>query len=161
MLQELRIDVDANDIRAAIRERLREYDDGGREARSIAECADNAWRVVQNLLAEELAELNEGLAVEAKITEKDRLALPDGGQAIDIVYRDHKFSIVRPKDKRHLALVDPTAQLLSPVVPRVLPRVPTPVQVDHMLRGFPNTLTGLRDQALLRNGVRSVEVGNF
>jgi hypothetical protein len=109
VLQELRIDVDVTDIRSAIRERLREYDDGGREARTIAESADNAWRVVQNLLAEELAELNDGLALEAKITEKDRLALPDGSQAIDIVYRDQKFSIVRPKDKRHLALVDPSA----------------------------------------------------
>jgi hypothetical protein len=109
VLQELRVDIDVNEIRSAIRERLREYDDGGREARSNAERADNAWRVVQNLLAEELAELNAGLVSEAKITEKDRLALPDGSQAIDIVYRDHKFSIVRPKDKRHLSLVDPSA----------------------------------------------------
>lgn len=109
MLQELRVDVDVSDIRSAIRERLREYEDGGREARSIAERADNAWRVVQNLLAEELAQLNEGLASDAKITEKDRLALPDGSQAIDVVYRDQKISIVRPKDKRNLSLVDPSA----------------------------------------------------
>lgn len=109
MLQELRVDVDVTDIRSAIRERLREYDDGGREAQANPERADNAWRVVQNLLAEELAELNVGLAADAKITEKDRLALPDGSQAIDILYRDHKFSIVRPKDKRHLSLVDPSA----------------------------------------------------
>lgn len=109
MLQELRVDVDVTEVRSAIRERLREYDDGGREARSNAERADIAWRVVQNLLAEELAQLNEGLASDARITEKDRLALPDGSQAIDIVYRDHKFSIVRPKDKRHLCLVDPSA----------------------------------------------------
>jgi hypothetical protein len=109
VLQELRIDLDANDIRASIRERLREYDDGEREARSNTERADNAWRVVQNLLAEEIAQLNDGLATDAKITEKDRLALPDGSQAIDIVYREHKFSIVRPKDRRHLSLVDPSA----------------------------------------------------
>ena len=109
MLQELRTDVDVTDIRGAIRERLREYEDGGREQRTNTERADNAWRVVQNLLAEELSELNDGLATDARITEKDRLALPDGGQAIDIVYRDHKFSIVRPKDKRHLCLVDPSA----------------------------------------------------
>jgi hypothetical protein len=62
-----------------------------------------------DLLAEELAELNAGLASPAKITEKDRLALPDGSQAIDIVYRDHKFSIIRPKDKRYLSLLDPSA----------------------------------------------------
>ena len=109
MLQELRVDLDANDIRASIRERLREYGDGEREARSNPERVDCAWRVVQNLLAEELAQLNDGLASEAKITEKDRLALPDGSQAIDIVYREQKFSIVRPKDRRHLALVDPSA----------------------------------------------------
>jgi hypothetical protein len=109
VLQELRLDVDVKDIRSAIRERLREYDDAGREEQPNGERADNAWRVVQNLLAEELAQLNEGLATDAKITEKDRLALPDGSQAIDISYRDHKFSIVRPKDRRHLCLVDPSA----------------------------------------------------
>lgn len=109
MLQELRVDVDVNDIRSAIRERLREYDDGGREARTNTERTDSAWRIVQNLLAEELAQLNMDLAPDAKITEKDRLALPDGSQSIDIVYRDQKFSIVRPKDRRNLALLDPSA----------------------------------------------------
>jgi hypothetical protein len=109
VLQELRIDVDVNDIRTALRERLREYDDVGREARTQAERSDHAWRVVQNLLAEELAQLNEGLPSEAQIQEKDRLAMPDGGQAIDIVYREQKFTIVRPKDRRSLALVDPSA----------------------------------------------------
>jgi hypothetical protein len=112
VLQELRIDVDVTDIRTAVRERLHEYDDGGREARTKAERCDNAWRVVQNLLAEELAQLNEGLADDAQILEKDRLAMPDGSQAIDIIYRDQKFSIVRPKDRRSLALVDSTAGLL-------------------------------------------------
>jgi len=109
VLQELRIDVDVNDIRCAVRERLREYDDGGREARTKQERCDHAWRVVQNLLAEELAQLNEGLAADAQIQEKDRLALPDGGQAIDIIYRDQKFSIVRPKDRRTVSLVDASA----------------------------------------------------
>jgi hypothetical protein len=109
VLQELRIDVDVSDYRSTIRERLREYDDADREERSSAERMDSAWRVVQNLLAEELTELNEGLSPASRITEKDRLALPDGGQAIDVIYRGQRFSIMRPKDRRRISLVDQAA----------------------------------------------------
>lgn len=109
MLQELRAGVDNADLRSTIHERLREFDDQSRVDRSEAESADSAWRIVQNLLAEELAELNAGLDPHARIGEKDRLALPDGTQAIEVTYRDQKFSITRSKDKRSLALIDPSA----------------------------------------------------
>lgn len=112
MLQELHADLNLADVRGSIRDRLREYCDAHRDARPAAERADCAWRIVQNVLAEELSELNAGLDAGAQILEKDRLALPDGSQAIDIVYHHHKFSIVRPKDRRQLALVDPCAGTL-------------------------------------------------
>jgi len=108
VLQELQSNLQAADIRGAIRERLREYSDT-HDKRSESERTDSAWRLVQNILADELAELNSELGPDARITEKDRLALPDGSQAIDVMYRGQKFSIVRPKDRRHLSLVDPTA----------------------------------------------------
>ena len=107
MLQELKADLHVADIRGSIRERLREYSDTSHEKRSESELADSAWRVIQNLLAEELAQLNAGLETGAQILEKDRLALPDGSQAIDIGYRGQKFSVVRPKDRRRLSLIDP------------------------------------------------------
>ncbi len=106
MLQELRADLNLADTRSEIRERLREYADVGAEARTPAERADDAWRVVQNVLAEEIAELNRGLDGTAQVLERDRLALPDGGQAIDVAYRDQKFSIARSKDRRKIALID-------------------------------------------------------
>ncbi len=109
MLQELHTDLELVEMRNDIRERLREYADTGFEQRSPQERADDAWRLVQNLLAEELAALNAGLEGKAQILERDRLALPDGSQAIEIVYRDHKFSIARSKDRRHLALIDESA----------------------------------------------------
>lgn len=112
MLQELQPDLHAADIRSSIRERLREFSDTSQDKRSEIERTDCAWRIVQNLLAEELAELNAGLEIDAQITEKDRLALADGSQAIDVVYRNHKFSIIRPKDRRKLSLVDPAAGTL-------------------------------------------------
>lgn len=112
MLQELQTDLNVVDIRSSIRERLREYSDTSQDMRTEMERTDSAWRIVQNLLAEELAELNAGLEADAQITEKDRLALPDGGQAIDVIYRNHKFSVVRPKDRRHLSLVDPVVGTL-------------------------------------------------
>lgn len=109
MLQELRCDLRLADSRSEIRERMREYADMGTEPRTPAERADDAWRVVQNVLAEEIAELNRGLGAPAQILERDRLALPEGGQAIDVVYRDQKFSIARSKDRRHVALIDESA----------------------------------------------------
>ena len=109
MLQELHSDLELVEARNDIRERLREYADVGTEARSPQERADDAWRLVQNVLAEELAALNAGLAQDAQILERDRLALPDGSQAIEVVYRDQKFSIARSKDRRHLALIDESA----------------------------------------------------
>lgn len=112
MLQELQADLHVADVRSSIRERLREYSDTGHDRRSEIERTDSAWRIVQNLLAEELAELNAGLEPDAQITEKDRLALPDGSQAIDVTYRGEKFSIVRPKDRRRLSLVDPISGTL-------------------------------------------------
>jgi len=106
LLQELRSDIEVVQARNDIRERLREYADIGHEARSPQERADDAWRLVQNLLAEELAALNAGLPAGAQITERDRLALPDGSQAIEVVYREHKFSVARSKNRRDLALID-------------------------------------------------------
>lgn len=107
MLQEFRPDRAIDGLRSDIRDRLREYSDDA--TGTATDRADSAWRIVQNVLAEELLELNAGLATDAQVHEKDRLALPDGSQVIDIVYRGHKFSIVRPKDRRSLFLVDPSA----------------------------------------------------
>ncbi len=109
MLKELQSDLDAVETRNEIRARMREYADVGVEGRSRAERADDAWRLVQNVLAEEIGELNRGLASSAQILEHDRLALPDGSQAIEIVYRDQKFSFQRSKDRLSLALVDQSA----------------------------------------------------
>ena len=109
MLQELRSDLELAQTRNDVREHLREYADVGTEVRSPQERADDAWRLVQNVLAEELAELNAGLPAGAQILERDRLALPDGSQAIEVVYRDHKFSIARSKNRRELALIDESA----------------------------------------------------
>jgi len=106
VLQELRSDLDLIELRNDIRQRLREFADVGQEPRSPQERADDAWRLVQNVLAEELAELNAGLEGDAQILERDRLALPDGSQAIEVSYRDQKFSIARSKDRRQLALID-------------------------------------------------------
>jgi hypothetical protein len=106
VLKELQSDLDLVETRNEIRERLREYADIGAEGRSRAERADDAWRLVQNVLAEEIGELNRGLDSSAQILERDRLALPDGSQAIEVVYRDQKFSIQRSKDRLSLALVD-------------------------------------------------------
>ena len=109
VLQELRTDLNLADARSEIRERLREYADMGAESRTPAERADDAWRLVQNVLAEEIAELNRGLDGDAQILERDRLALPDGGQSIEVVYRDQKFSMARSKDRRKVALLDESA----------------------------------------------------
>src|SRR5579864_3616564 len=109
VLQELRTDLNLADARGEIRERLREYADAGAEPRTPLERTDDAWRVVQNVLAEEIAELNRGLDGDSQILERDRLALPDGSQAIEVVYRDQKFSIARSKDRRQLTLVDESA----------------------------------------------------
>ena len=106
MLQELRSDLNLADARSEIRERLREYADCGSEPRTPLERADDAWRVVQNVLAEEIAELNRGLDGDAQVLERDRLALPDGSQSIEVEYRDQKFSIARSKDRRKMALLD-------------------------------------------------------
>src|ERR1700737_4286361 len=95
---------------------MREYGDIGAEPRTPQERADDAWRLVQNVLAEEIGELNSGLDGQARIPDRDRLALPDGSQAIEIVYRDQKFSIARSKDRRQLTLVDESAGRL-PVEP--------------------------------------------
>jgi len=108
VLQELQTDLHVADIRGSIRERLREYSDASHEKRSEAERADSAWRIIQNLLAEELEQLNSGLEAGSRILEKDRLALPDGSQSIDVVYRGQTFSIVRPKDRLRLSLLDPS-----------------------------------------------------
>lgn len=107
MLQEFRPAPIIDRLRSDIRDRLREYADEA--TGSQVERTDSAWRIVQNVLAEELYELNAGLPMDAQVHEKDRLALPDGSQTIDVVYRGHKFSIVRPKDRRSLYLVDPSA----------------------------------------------------
>jgi hypothetical protein len=107
VLQELRADLGINDLRSGIRDRLREYAEDA--TGSQVERIDSAWRIVQNVLAEELLELNSGLPSDSQVLEKDRLALPDGSQAIDVIYRSHKFSIIRPKDRRSLVLVDPSA----------------------------------------------------
>jgi len=107
VLQEFRPAPIIDRLRSDIRDRLREYADEA--TGSEVERTDSAWRIVQNVLAEELYELNAGLPNDAQVHEKDRLALPDGSQAIDVVYRGHKFSIVRPKDRRSLYLVDPSA----------------------------------------------------
>ncbi len=109
MLQELQSDLNLIDARNEIRERMREYADMGLEPRTPHERADDAWRLVQNVLAEELAALNRGLDASAQLLERDRLALPDGTAAIDVVYRDQKFSFARSKDRRHLALIDESA----------------------------------------------------
>lgn len=109
VLKELQSDLDIVATRNEIRERLREYSDLGIEGRSRAERADDAWRLVQNVLAEELAELNRGLNISAQISERDRLALPDGSQAIEVAYREQKFSIARSKDRLSLALIDGSA----------------------------------------------------
>lgn len=106
VLKELQSDLNGVQTRNEIRERMREYSDAGGEARSRAERTNDAWRVVQNVLAEEIAELNRGLESSAQITERDRLALPDGGQAIEVAYREQKFSIARSKDRLSLALID-------------------------------------------------------
>lgn len=107
MLQEFRPELIIDRLRADIRDRLREYADDA--TGSEVERTDSAWRIVQNVLAEELFELNAGLPSESQVHEKDRLALPDGSQAIDVIYRGHKFSIVRPKDRRSLYLSDQSA----------------------------------------------------
>jgi hypothetical protein len=107
VLQEFRPDRAIEGLRSDIRDRLREYADDA--TGSPVERADSAWRIVQNVLAEELFELNAGLAPDAQVHEKDRLALPDGSQAIEVSYRGHKFSIVRPKDRSCLFLQDPSA----------------------------------------------------
>ena len=107
MLQEFRPELLLDRLRSDIRDRLHEYADEA--TGSEVERADSAWRIVQNVLAEELFELNSGLPPDAQVHEKDRLALPDGSQAIDVIYRGHKFSIVRPKDRRSLYLVDSSA----------------------------------------------------
>jgi hypothetical protein len=112
VLQELQTDLHVADVRGSIRERLREYSDTGHDRRNEIERTDSAWRIIQNLLAEELAELNAGLDADAQITEKDRLALQDGSQSIDVSYRGQKFSIIRPKDRRSLSLFDPAAGTL-------------------------------------------------
>jgi hypothetical protein len=109
VLQELQSDLQIVETRNEIRERMREYADIGAEPRTPQDRADDAWRLVQNVLAEEIAELNVGLDGQAQILERDRLALPDGSQAIEIVYRDQKFSIARSKDRRQLTLVDESA----------------------------------------------------
>ena len=107
MLQEFRPEAIIDRLRSDVRDRLREYAD---EATGTeVERTDSAWRIVQNVLAEELYELNAGLPTDAQVQEKDRLAMPDGSQVIDVIYRGHKFSIVRPKDRRSLYLVDPSA----------------------------------------------------
>lgn len=106
MLKELQVDLELEQTRNEIRERLREYADVGAEGRSRAERADDAWRLVQNVLAEEIVELNRGLDADAQILERDRLALPDGSQAIEVCYRDQTFSIERSKDRLSLTLVD-------------------------------------------------------
>lgn len=85
---------------------MREYADLGSEVRTPKERADDAWRLVQNVLAEEIAELNLGLDSSAQVLERDHLALPDGSQAIEVVYRGQKLSFARSKDRRRLALVD-------------------------------------------------------
>jgi|SRR5579864_3355039 len=119
VLQELRADLTLDEARTKIRERLREYaeDAGGSQVERI----DSAWRIVQNVLAEELQELNAGLPPEAQVHEKDRLALPDGSQAIDVAYRGQKFSIIRPKDRRSLHVLDPSAGRLP--IERVGPKL--------------------------------------
>lgn len=109
MLKDLQSDIEIVETRNEIRARLREYADMGVEGRSRSERADDAWRLVQNVLAEEIVELNRGLDSGAQILERDRLALPDGSQAIEIVYRDQKFSIQRSKDRLSLALIDGSA----------------------------------------------------
>jgi len=109
VLKELHSDLDLVDTRSEIRTRLREYADTGAEGRSRAERANDAWRLVQNVLAEEIAELNRGLDASGQIRERDRLALPDGSQAIEVGYHDQKFSIQRSKDRLSLALVDASA----------------------------------------------------
>jgi hypothetical protein len=106
VLKELQVDLELVETRNEIRERLREYADVGVEGRSRAERADDAWRLVQNVLAEEIVELNRGLDSSAQILERDRLALPDGTQSIEVSYRDQKFCIERSKDRLSLALVD-------------------------------------------------------
>ncbi len=106
MLRELHSEHDILAARQHIRARLREFADAAHDARSHSERADDAWRLVQNVLAEEIAELNAGLEPGAQITERDRLALPDGGQAIEVTYRGHTFAILRPKDRLSMALVD-------------------------------------------------------
>lgn len=119
MLQEFRTDIAIDGLRGNVRDRLREYADDA--TGSQVERNDSAWRIVQNVLAEELFELNADLPNESQVHEKDRLALPDGSQAIDVVYRGHKFSIVRPKDRRTLYLVDPSAGRLP--IERVGPKL--------------------------------------
>jgi hypothetical protein len=109
VLQELRAELSLSDTRQSIRDRMREFSDDGAQLRSPRESADLAWRIVQNVLAEELSQLNEGLPADAHLTETDRLALPDGSQAIDVAYRGLKFSIVRSKDRNEIALIDASA----------------------------------------------------
>lgn len=109
VLQELQGHLKLSDDRSEIRERMREYADMGSEPREPVERADDAWRVVQNVLAEEIAALNHGFGEAAQIRERDRLALPNGGQAIDIVYRDQKFCFERSKDRIRLTLIDESA----------------------------------------------------
>ena len=107
MLQEFRQDMAMDGLRSEIRDRLREYADDA--TGTLMDRADSAWRIVQNVLAEELLELNAGLPTDAQVHEKDRLALSDGSQAIDVMYRGQKFSVVRPKDRKSLFLVDQSA----------------------------------------------------
>lgn len=119
MLQEFRPETAIDSLRSGIRDRLREYADEA--TGSPVERADSAWRIVQNVLAEELYELNSGLPPDSQVHEKDRLALPDGSQAIDVTYRGHTISIVRPKDRRWLFLNDPSAGRLP--IERVGPKL--------------------------------------
>ncbi len=109
VLKELQGDLDVVETRNEVRARMREYADGGVEGRSRAERADDAWRLVQNVLAEEIIELNRGLDTSAQILEHDRLAQPDGSQTIEIVYRDQKFSFQRSKDRLSIVLIDQSA----------------------------------------------------
>src|ERR1700730_987508 len=67
VLQELQSDLDIASTRNQIRERMREYADTGAEPRTPQERADDAWRLVQNVLAEEIGELNSGLDGQAQI----------------------------------------------------------------------------------------------
>jgi hypothetical protein len=109
VLTELQADLDLVATRNEIRERLREYAGPSADHRSRVERVDDAWRLVQNVLAEEIGELNRGLDAGSQILERDRLALPDGSQAIEVTYRDQTFTVARTKDRHTLVLEDALA----------------------------------------------------